>query len=276
MWETSGSPPPSGPSVGRYALAVTVTVFVVASQYFLPELVPALLPVYRSLAGDLLVVYGIPVVSFLALVGTGPLEHWRQRMKVATVQGLAWFGSLELLSLLITIVLTVVYLALDPAALSLLSRQNPALTQAMGAPWFFVGLSFAIGAIEETIFRGWIFGFWMARRGSWLVPALWTSVLFAGVHLYYGTTYGVAAPLIFPTLFFTGFAFAATFRASGGNLVVIALLHGVYDASAFLTLINEDAGVGLRYLVIFVGVIVALVLWVRRPEPPPPGTILGQ
>ncbi len=268
MWEAAGPPPPSGPSVGRYALGVGITVFVIVSQYFLPQLVPALRPVYGSLLGDLLVVYGIPVVSFVGLVGVGPLRHWAQRMRLATVQGLAWFGALEVLSLVVVIVLTVVYLALDPSALSLLSKQNPALTQAMGAPWFFVGLSFAIGAVEETIFRGWIFGFWMARGGSWVVPAVWTSLLFAGLHLYYGTTYGIVAPLIFPTLFFTGFAFAATFRVSGGNLVMIAFLHGVYDASAFLTLINEDAGLALRYVVILVGLLVALVLWGLHHDPP--------
>ena len=268
MMQTVPPPPPSGPSVARYALAVVLTVVAVASQYFLPELLPELRPVYGSLLGDLLVVYGIPVLSFLGLVGTGPLRHWGDRMGQATVQGLAWFGSLMVLSLVVVIVLTAIYLAVDPAALSLLSRKNPALTQAMGDPWFFVALSFAIGAIEETIFRGWIFGFWTARPGSWLVPATWTSLLFAGVHLYYGTTYGIVAPLIFPTLFFTGFAFAATFRASGGNLVVVALLHGVFDASAFLTLINEGAGISLRYLVIFVGAVVALVLWFRRSEPP--------
>jgi len=268
VWETAGPPPPSGPSVGRYGLAVGITVFVIVSQYFLPQSVPALQPLYTSLAGDLFVVYGIPILAFLGLVGAGPLRHWSQRMRVATVQGLAWFGALEVLSVLVVLVLTVVYLAVDPSALGLLSRQNPALTQAMGAPWFFVGLSFAIGAVEETIFRGWLFGFWMGRGGSWLFPAVWTSVLFAGVHLYYGTTYGIVAPLIFPTLFFTGFAFAATFRASGGNLVVVALLHGVFDASAFLTLISPDGGLALRYGVVLVGLVIAVVLWAQHAEPP--------
>lgn len=262
-------PPPSGRSVGRYALAVGITVAAVGSQYFLPQLLPAVAPVYRSLAGDLAVVYGVPILSFLGLVGTGPLLHWRERMGLATVHGLAWFGALMLLGIVIVIALTLVYLAVDPAALHLLSRPNPALQQAVGDPWFYVGLSFVVGAAEETIFRGWIFGFWMARGGSWVLPAVWTSLLFAGVHLYYGTTYGIVAPLIFPTLFLTGVAFAATFRISGGNLVVVALLHGVYDASAFLTLVSYGGGVALRYLVIGVGAVLALVLWARRPAPPP-------
>ncbi|HLM91046.1 MAG TPA: CPBP family intramembrane glutamic endopeptidase [Thermoplasmata archaeon] len=277
-------PPPSGTSVPRYALSVGITVFVIASQYFVPELVPATRVVYGSLLGDLLVVYGVPIVTFLALVGPGPLKHWNQRMGLATLEGLQWYGIASLAGLLVVILLTVVYLVVDPGALALLERTNPALQQAVGDPWFFVALSFGVGAIEETIFRGWIFGFWVARGGSWLVPAVWTSALFAAVHLYYGTTYGAAAPLIFPTLFFAGFGFAGAFRASGGNLVVIALLHGLFDASAYLTLINLDVGASVRYGVILVGLVVALLVYLRlvngtshpfgsasRGAPPGPG-----
>jgi len=257
------APPPTGPSVPRYFVAVAITVVVIASQYFVPELIAPTRVVYGSLLGDLLIVYGIPIVTFLSLVGPGPLRHWNRRLGLATLEGLQWYGITSLVSLFVVIALTIVYLALDPGALALLSRANPALEQAVGNPWFFVGLSFAIGAIEETIFRGWIFGFWAARGGSWLVPAVWTSALFAGVHLYYGTTYGAAAPLIFPTLFFAGFGFAAAYRASGGNLVVIALLHGTFDAAAYLTLLNEGAGIGLRYGLILVGLVVALLVYAR-------------
>ncbi|MCI4364929.1 MAG: CPBP family intramembrane metalloprotease, partial [Thermoplasmata archaeon] len=160
---------------------------------------------------------------------------------------------------------------IDPAALHLLNRPNPALQQAAGNPWFFVALSFVIGAFEETIFRGWIFGFWRNHSGSWLIPAVGSSALFAGIHLYYATTYGAAAPLIFPTLFLLGFAFAAAYRASGGNLVVVALLHGTNDATAFLGIVNPTLGLGLHYLVILVGAVVALALYLRRSDPPPGG-----
>ncbi|MGP8072842.1 MAG: type II CAAX prenyl endopeptidase Rce1 family protein [Thermoplasmata archaeon] len=263
MTETVPPPPPTGASVSRYVLAVAITVLAIASQYFVPELAPATQGVYSSLLGDLAIVYGVPILSFLLLVGTGPVQHWNGHLRLATLEGLQWYGAASLTGLVVVILLTIVYLVVDPSALTLLQRANPALEQAVGNPWFFVGLSFAIGAIEETIFRGWIFGFWTAREGSWLVPAVWTSALFAGVHLYYGTTYGAAAPLIFPTLFFAGFGFAAAFRASGGNLVVIALLHGVFDASAYLTLINVDLGTAIRYGVIFAGVLVATLVYIR-------------
>jgi membrane protease YdiL (CAAX protease family) len=257
--------------LARYAAGVVVTVLAVLSQYFLPDLVPALHPIYGTLVGDLAVVYGIPVLAFALLVGGEPLRHWADRMQRATVEGLRWYGLLSLLALVVVFVLVIVYMAVDPAALQYLNRPNPALQQAVGNPWLYVALSFVVGAFEETIFRGWIFGFWAGRGGSWIVPAVGSSVLFAGVHLYYATTYGPAAPLIFPTLFLLGFAFAATYQASGGNLVVVALLHGVNDATAFLTLVNAPLGDGLHYLVILVGALLGLILYLRKaPAPLPP------
>ena len=159
----------------------------------MPEAVPATRVVYGNLLGDLLVAYGIPVAAFSVLLGAGPLRRWRSRMRLATWQGLRWYGLLSVLGLFVTLVLATIFLAVDPGALQALSRTPPPLVAAAGDPWFFVGLSFAIGAIEETIFRGWIFGFWRNRPGSWLVPATWTSGLFAGLHLYYSSTYGIAS-----------------------------------------------------------------------------------
>ncbi len=264
------TPLPSG--TVRYALGVAVTVLAILSQYFVPQTLPATRAVYASLSGDLLVVYGIPVVAFSGLVGAGPLRRWRARMGVAAWEGLRWYGLLTLLALIVTLILAAVYAAVDPGALQLLSRPSPPIVAAQSDPWFWVGFSFVIGGIEETIFRGWIYGFWRDRPGSWVVAAGWTSALFAGVHLYYGTTYGIAAPLIFPSLFLVGFAFAATYRASGGNLVVVALLHGAFDASAFLTLISPDGGLLARYVPVLLGLVIALIHLLRSLPDPPSGS----
>jgi len=258
---------------GRYVVGVVVTVLAIVSQYFVPETFPATRVVYGNLPGDLCVVYGLPILAFAALVGPGPLRRWKDRMGEATWQGLRWYGGMALLALAVVLGLAVLYSVIDPSALQLLNRPNPALTQAKSNPWFFVGFSFVVGAFEETIFRGWIFGYWMGRTSSWVGPAAWTSAVFAGVHLYYGATYGLAAPLIFPVLFLMGFAFAATYRFSGGNLVLPALLHGENDASAYLTLVSPAAGDILHYAVILVGGLVALIVWLRPTEPasaPPP------
>jgi membrane protease YdiL (CAAX protease family) len=263
-----GEVPSAGVSVYRYAAGVVITVVAILSQYFVPQTLPPAQALYDNLPGDLFVVYGIPVLAFAVLVGGGPLRNWRRRMRLATVEGLGWYGVLSLVSLLVLFGLAIVYEILDPSALQQLDKPNPALTQARNNPWFWVGFSFVVGAFEETIFRGWIFGFWRNRSASWVGPAIWTSAIFAGVHLYYGQTYGTAAPLVFPGLFLIGFAFAATYQASGGNLVVVALLHGVNDASAFLTLINLDAGLGLHYAVILVGAVIGLVWFTRAQRGP--------
>jgi len=273
-------PDPAGVSrapLERYFLGVAITVFVIFSQYFVPELFPATLVLYGNLAGDVFIVYGLPVIAFALLIGPASLRDWKELMGTAAWQGLRFYGLLSLLALLVFIVLYAVYGAFDPSALPLLNRPNPVLQEASGNPWLFVGFSFVAGAFEETIFRGFMFGYWRGRGGSWFVPATWTSVVFAGVHLYYGTTYGAAAPLIFPSLFLLGFAMAATYRFSGGNLVVPALLHGAHDAAAFLMLVSEAWGALLAYLPIFAGAIIGLVHWLSdddegtTPGSVPPG-----
>jgi membrane protease YdiL (CAAX protease family) len=264
-------------SVARYSVGVGVVVLAILSQYFVPEAWPASRAVYGSLAGDVAIVYVLPIAVFSVLVGAGPIRTWRANLSRATVQGLGWYGLMGLVALVVTIGLVLLYEVADPGALKLLEKPNPALQAAAGNPWFFVGFSFVVGALEETIFRGWIFGFWTGRTDSWLLPAVLSSLLFAALHVYYSTTYGVAAPLIFPTLFLLGFAFAATYHTTGGNLVVPAVLHGAYDATAYLTLVSLSVGTELRYLLLLVGVVVGLVYYLSRtgatdsgPGPPPP------
>ena len=272
------APASAGPAgaapLARYLAGVVIAVVAVVSQYFLPSLVPAIDPVYHNLVGDLAIVYGIPILAFAFLLGGGPLRNWASRMGLATWEGLRWYGLLSALAFLVVLVLTIIYLFVDPGALELLNRPNPVLESARPDPWFWIVFSFAIGACEEVIFRGWIFGYWLQRPGvSWLGPAVGTSALFAGVHLYYGFTYAAAAPLIFPDLFFLGLAFAAAVRASGGNLVVVAFLHGLNDAGAFLSLINTGDALLLHYGVIGIGLLIALITWARRattrPQAPP-------
>ncbi len=274
------SPAPRGApaSLFRYGLAVAITVVAILSQYVVPTWLPASIVVYGNLPGDLLVVYGLPIVAFATLVGGAPLRDWSSRMRLAAAEGFGWFGALSLLALLVLVALVLIYLAVDPSALGLLNRPNPALEAARGNPWFYVGFSFVIGAFEETIFRGWIFGYWRDRPGSWVGPAVWTSALFALVHLYYATTYLAAAPLLFPTLFLLGLSFAATYRYSGGNLVVPAALHGAQDALAFLTLVPAgfaSLAVPVHYLLILGGALLFLLRFVRRRASlgPPLGAI---
>jgi membrane protease YdiL (CAAX protease family) len=251
-------------SPALYAVALVVTVFSVLSQYFVPGAIPAVRPLYANFLGDLFIVYGVPILVFAVLVGGRPLAGFVENSGRATVQGLAWYGTLSLLAIVVEIAMTIVYLIVDPAALNLLKNTTPVIQAAASNPWFWIAFSFVIGLVEEVIFRGWIFGYWLAKDpGHWAWHAAWTSALFAGVHLYYGQTYGVAAPLIFPSLFFLGFAFAAAMRASGGNVLVVGILHGVNDAVAFYSLVSNNQALALHYGIVFLGAAIAVVLFLR-------------
>ena len=269
------TPPPSPPSAaspGTYALALLVTVFAILSQYFVPQTFPAARIVYGTLLGGLLVVYGVPILAFALLVGPRPLRAAFRHMGTATEAGVRWAGLLLLLSLLVIGVLLTLYARFDPGAIHLLGRPNPALQAAAPDPYFWIAFAFVIGAVEETIFRGWVFGYWLQRDPRrWWLHALWTSGLFAGVHLYYGTTYGPIAPVQFTTLFLLGFAYAGTMRSSGGNLVVIALLHGANDASAFSTLITP-VGADLYFVSLIVGgLVLGLIALIQAGRAPASG-----
>lgn len=263
---TAGQPTGTGRlgSVGSYAVATAVTAFAILSQYFVPELVPATRGLYRSFFGSLFVVYGIPILAFALLVGGRPLARWYRGGARGAALAYGAYGALSFLALAISVAVVIVYTAFDPSALQQLNQPNPVIQSAASNPWFWVAFSFVVGAVEEVIFRGWIFGYWLARGSrstGW--HAVWTSLLFAGVHIYYGTTYGVAAPVIYPELFLLGLAFALAVRATGGNLVWVALLHGANDATAFLTIVNSAVATDLHFAILLLGGLVALLLVVR-------------
>jgi membrane protease YdiL (CAAX protease family) len=267
--EPAGTGPLGSPA--RYALAVAITVFAILSQYFLPQDVPAVRPVYETLVGGLLVAYGVPILAFVLLVGLRPLDRFATRLGPSLPPALGWYGALSVLSIVVVIAMALVYNAVDPSALKLLDKTNPVLVGAMSDPWFWIGFSFVVGAIEEAIFRGWIFGYWIARGSpnlGW--HAVWTSALFASLHLYYGATYLAAAPVSYSELFLLGLAFSLAVRASRGNLVWVALLHGATDAAAFLTLISTPWADVLHFGLIFAGFAVAIILYLRSIDPPSP------
>lgn len=252
------------PLAGYFA-AVAITVLAILSQYFLPQLVPVVRPAYHLLATDLLIVYAIPILAFVVLVGVQPLRRFFSNPGSAAVEGLRWYGAMSLLGLLAAFTIVAVLAAVDPSAISALSKLSPPLAAAESDPWFWVAFSFVIGIVEETIFRGWIFGYWLLRSPSqWFVHAVWTSLLFASMHLYYGNTYGFASGVAFAELFFAGLGFAFAVRYSRGNLLVVGLLHGAHDALSFSTLVWKPYGEDVYYLLILAGVIVFVVVAVLR------------
>lgn len=262
-------PAPPGPAapLPRYALATGITVFVILSQYFVPQNFPALRGLYASTLADFLIVYGIPVASFLLLVGTRPLRHAVTRTGTGLVEGFRWYGLLTILALFLSILALSVILTIDPSAANALAKPTPIVRAAQADPWLWVALSFVVGIVEETIFRGFIFGYWLVRSPrDWKIHAAWTSVLFASVHVYYALTYGIVFVLPAIVLILDGAAFAIGFRDAGGNLVGVSFLHGWNDATAFLVLALPALGLTLHYLVVLIGVVIALIVYLRHRD----------
>jgi membrane protease YdiL (CAAX protease family) len=258
-------PPVRTPApLSAYAAAVFVTVFAILSQYFLPQLVPALRPAYSTIPSVFGIVYGIPVLAFALLVGIDPLRNWADQMGKSIVEGFSWYGSLTILALFLSIIILGILVAFDPSATSTLSQPTPVVKTAEMDPWLWVVLSFPVGILEETIFRGWIFGYWLQKSpANWKFHAAWTSLLFAGMHVYYALTYGIVFIIPALLLVIDGLAFAIAMRESGGNLVTISFLHGWNDATAFVALAMLDLGLALHYLVVLIGALLMLVVYAR-------------
>ena len=70
---------------------------------------------------------------------------------------------------------------------------------------------------------------------------------------------------------------AITYYLSGGNLFAPSLIHGAYDAAAFVGVATtQGTGMLLRWLMIVIGLVAGLVLVlekVRKKSNPPPDRI---
>ena len=62
-----------------------------------------------------------------------------------------------------------------------------------------------------------------------------------------------------------GITMAATYYFSGGNLLLPAAIHGVYDAVGFLGVTTSpEVGVTLRSLMMLIGLVVGVALFIQR------------
>ena len=85
------------------------------------------------------------------------------------------------------------------------------------------------------------------------------------MHLYYAVTYGIASLVLFADLVTFGMAMAVTYYLSGGNLFGPSLIHGAYDATAFVGVATtQGVGALLRGLMIVIGLVAGLVILVEK------------
>jgi membrane protease YdiL (CAAX protease family) len=84
--------------------------------------------------------------------------------------------------------------------------------------------------------------------------------MFASVHAYYVTTYGITSAVAIIELITLGLSMSITYYWSGGNILVPALIHGIYDATGFLAVATTtQIGLAARFIMIFVGIGFAIV-----------------
>ncbi len=240
-------------------------------QYVIPNL---------DLVLGTLLVYGVPILIVSLVWGRTIIFKALNQTYTAFKYGLGYFGIFTVLGLFLGILIIFALTLLDPAAINLLHKPNPVLQVPPQFAWYMVGFSFlVVGPSEEYLFRGFVFGGLVnfLKGRNWLSLAFVSSIFFAGAHLYYALVYGVASLVSFADLITFGMALAATYYVSGGNLLIPALIHGTYDATAYVGVAtSSDIGVQLRELMLLIGVLVAAFVFLRRKRSAFTGSATGQ
>jgi membrane protease YdiL (CAAX protease family) len=214
-----------------------------------------------------IVVYGIPILATGLLRGRTIVGKALSRNYDAVRFGLSFFGVFSILGTALSLVLLYVIVSLDPRAAGLLNRPNPVLNVSPEFAWVMVlGSLLVVGPAEEFLFRGFVFGGLLSifKGRHWISLALVSSILFAGVHLYYAIVYGVASAIQFTDIVTFGLGMAFTYYLSGGNLLIPAFLHGAYDATGFIGVaVSPELGIVLRWSMMLIGGLVAITLFIQ-------------
>jgi membrane protease YdiL (CAAX protease family) len=236
----------------------------VYAQYVIPGL---------NLVSGTLLVYGLPILVTSVIWGRTIIAKALRHMYTAVRYGLGYFGIFTVIGLAVSILILFVLTLLDPSAINLLHKPNPVLEVSPQLAWFLVGFSFlVVGPSEEYLFRGFAFGGLLnvLKGRHWLILAFVSSIFFAGVHLYYAVVYGIASLVQFADLITFGMAMAATYYASGGNLLLPAMIHGAYDATGYVGVAtSSQIGAQLREVMILIGIIAAIIVFSRRKRNAP-------
>jgi membrane protease YdiL (CAAX protease family) len=243
---------------GSYLVCLIITFAAVYSQY---------LGIHFGLILGAFIVYGIPVLAITFLWGTTIIRRFFNNTKSALKFGFASFGAFTVLGIVLAIVILFFLILFNPNTVNLLNRPNPVLDVSPELARIMIGVSLlVVGPAEEYIFRGFMFGGLLDifKNRHWLTLAFVSSLLFAAVHLYYALVYEAASLIQFTDLVTFGMSMAVTYYLSGGNLFVPALIHGVYDATAFIGVATSmNVGVFLREFLILFSIIVAIVVLVQ-------------
>jgi membrane protease YdiL (CAAX protease family) len=227
-------------------------------------------------------VYGIQVAVTLVLFGKELLRHASKNNSVAAKLGLGLFGVFTVIGTFVAVAVLLIIVQFSPGVQSFLSRPNPVLNVPPSEAWILIVVSFlVVGPAEEFLFRGFMYGGLLSifKGKRWLSLAFVSSLMFAAVHGYYAVTYEAASVVAFILLISFGFSMCIAYYWSNGNLLVLAIIHGAYDATGFIGVATtEQFGLYARGALIALGLVCALlylpkklrVSYTDQSQPPPP------
>jgi membrane protease YdiL (CAAX protease family) len=266
--ESVGDDDRSQPKKEDLYVPVLIILFTAVYLQYLPQHFGFHLEGVLALIRGIVLVYGVPILAITLLWGTTIIRRFFKKTYSAIKLGVGLFGVFTALGIFLGIVITIFLAAISPSTVKLLEKPNPALNVSPVLAWVMVGVSMLVtGPAEEYMFRGFVFGGLLDifKDRHWLMLAFVSSLLFAAAHLYYATTYEAASVVPFTELVTFGMAMAGTYYLSGGNLFAPALIHGAYDATAFIGVATStNVGLALRGSMIGLGVVVALLIYIQR------------
>jgi hypothetical protein len=115
----------------------------------------------------------------------------------------------------------------DRSAFDVLRGNVPALIFGLLVVWTLAAFG------EELIFRGYLMNtikrVFRHKNGGWFIACIVNAILFGLGHTYQGITGIILLSVV-------GLLYALFYLASGQNLWVPILMHGLYDTSAFLVI----------------------------------------
>ena len=215
-------------SLKFYLIGIAVIFIAVYVPYFVDV---------RSQVIGYLIVYGIPVAVVSALFGKQILSRAARNNKEAFKVTLGTFSPLYITGIFLAAIALVIITQIYPSAIELIKKTNPVLNVSPTVAVIFIAFSMlVVGPVEEYLFRGFIYGGMLnlTKGKYWFPLGIVSSLIFAAAHGYYASTYGVASPVFYIELVTFGVAMSMAFYWSGGNILALAVVHGLNDAIGFL------------------------------------------
>lgn len=247
----------------KYAVGLLVIVIGVYSQYIFN---------IRGLVYGTLVVYILPAIVIFLIDGRRILSKANANFKKAFRYGFGYFGVFSAAGIGLALLLLLILFAFDPQIGGLLNRPNPLLEVTPNLAWIMIGFSFlVVGPFEEFLFRGFIFGELLniLKGRHWVFAAIISSILFSIIHLYYFFAFGIASVIQFSQIIMFGLGLSGAYYKSQGNLLILALIHGAFDATSFLIIAipeNPFIGLELKIALIVVSVLIGVFTVLGKSE----------